>query len=259
MIEERLHDLELREPPLGFDPDAVVDRIERSSRRRRAVVGTGVGVTAVLTAVLLVPTLRSSEHPQVVAGSGGTPPVTPSPSGPFRLTETKQSAEWQNYLVSHLRAVAPQVGTVTAKVLPPRGTDPAVWRDEVVPLTIDNATTAGSVIAEIAGAPTVVHIEAFSPSARGIDNPDEVCADPIRRLNPKNKCTLTKLPDGSSVIEVDIADVEIPSPFFRYAEHFRKDGSIVTAASYVYGADNEDRVPLTTAQLRQLATDPTFS
>src|SRR6185312_6505188 len=73
MIEEQLRDLELHEPPLGFDPDAVVDRIERSTKRRRAVTATGVGVTAVLTAVLLVPTLRSSEHPQVVSGAGEPP------------------------------------------------------------------------------------------------------------------------------------------------------------------------------------------
>jgi hypothetical protein len=254
MIEQQLRELELREPPLGFDPDAVVDRIELSARRRRAVVGTGVVVTAVLTAGLLVPTLRSSEHPQVVAGSGGpTSPQFPY-TGPAR-----QSDKWKDYLVEHLRAIAPQVTAVTPTTLPPRGTDPAIWRDEVVPLTIENAMTAGSVFAEIAGARTVVHIEAFRKNPMGPGASADRACPQILQLNPKIKCALSKLPDGSSVIEVDIANVEIASPFFRYAEHFRSDGTVVTAASYVYAADNKDRVPLTTTQLRRLATDPAFS
>lgn len=253
MIEQQLRDLELREPPLGFEPDVVVDRIELSVRRRRAVIATGVAVTAVLTVGLLVPTLRSSEHPQVVSGAGG-----PSSARHPRMDPPRESKEWEHYLVAHLRTVAPQVGAVTPRTLPPRGTDPAVWRDEVVPIVNENATTDGSVIADIAGAPTVVHIEAFGPHAKTAVPADRACSE-IIGLNPNNQCTLTRLPDGSSVIKVDIADIEIHSPFFRYAEHFRADGTIVTAASYVHAADNKDRVPLTTAQLQQLATDPTFS
>jgi hypothetical protein len=258
MIEQQLRELELREPPLGFDPDAVVDRIELSTRRRRAVIGTGLVVTAVLTAGLLVPTLRSSEHPQVVSGSGGpssTKPVFPAYpyTGPAR-----ESEEWKKYLVEHLRAIAPQVTSVTPTTLPPRGTNPALWRDEVVPLMVEMAMTDGSVIAEIGGAPTVVHVEAFRRPPEGPPvSADRACPQ-ILSLNPKIQCTLTKLPDSSSVIEVDIADIEIAGPFFRYAEHFRADGTVVTAASYVYGADNKDRVPLTTSQLRQLATNPAF-
>ena len=72
MIEQQLRNLELSEPPLGFDPDVVVDRIKVSAKRRRAMIGAGVAVAAVLTAGLLVPTLRSSEHPQAVAGAGGS-------------------------------------------------------------------------------------------------------------------------------------------------------------------------------------------
>lgn len=258
MIERQLRDLELREPPLGFDPDVVVDRIELSVRRRRAMIATGVAVTAVLAAGLLVPTLRSSEHPQVVAGAGGPSSAGPSSTWQTRMQPAQESTAWENYLVAHLRAVAPQVGAITPKTLPPAGTDPTVWRDEVVPLVAGNATTDGSVIADIAGAATVVHIEAFGPNARTFVSADRAC-EQILRLNPNNKCTLTRLSDGSSVITVDIADVAIHSPFFRYAEHFRPDGTIVVAASYVHDADNKDRVPLTTAQLQQLATDPTFS
>lgn len=245
MIEQQLRNLELPEPPLGFDPDTVVDRIELSARRRRAVTATGVAVTAVLAAGFLVPTLRSSQHPQVVSGTGGPSSSLGRPT-------------WEHYLVTHLRTVAPQVGAVTPTTLPPAGTDPAVWRDEVVPIVLANPSRDGSVIADIAGAPTVVHIEAFDAHAKRSVPPEQVCAQ-ITRLNPHNQCTRTSLPDGSSVIEVDIADIAIHSPFFRYAEHFRVDGSTVTAASYVHDADNKDRVPLTTAQLRQLATDPTFT
>jgi DNA-directed RNA polymerase specialized sigma24 family protein len=220
-----------------------------SAKRRRAMIGTGVAVAAVLTAGLLVPTLRSSEHPQAVAGAGGS-----SSAG----QPARESQAWEQYLVTHLHAVVPQVGTVTPTTLPPAGTDPALWRNEVVPLVTGNATTVGSVTADIAGAPTVVHIEAFGPHGWTVQPLDRACPM-ILGLNPANQCTLTRLPDGSSVITVDIADVAIHSPFFRYAEHFRTDSTVVTAASYVHDADNKDRVPLTTAQLQQLATDPTFT
>ena len=249
MIEQQLRNLELSEPPLGFDPDVVVDRIKVSAKRRRAMIGTGVAVAAVLTAGLLVPTLRSSEHPQAVAGAGGS-----SSAG----QPGQESPAWEQYLVNHLHAVAPQVGTVTPTTLPPAGTDPALWRNEVVPMVLGKATTVGSVIADIGGAPTVVHIEAFGPQSGPVQPADRACSK-IIGLNPDNQCTLTQLPDGSSVITVDIADAAIHSPFFRYAEHFRTDGTVVTAASYVHDADNKDRVPLTTAQLQQLATDPTFA
>lgn len=254
MIEQELQDLELREPPLGFDPDAVVDRIELSAKRRRAVIVTAVAVTAVLTAGLLVPTLRSSEHPQVVSGAGG-----PSSDEAPHTEPARESDEWKNYLVEHLRTIAPQVTSVTPTTVSHKEGDPAFWRNEVVPMVLETPMTQGSVIAEIAGAPTVVHIEAFRRPLSGLGAPVDTACPSIIQLNPKNQCTLTKLSDGSSVIEVDIADIKIASPFFRYAEHFRKDGTVVSAANYVPAADNKDRVPLTTGQLRKLATDPTFS
>lgn len=256
MIEQQLQDLELSEPPLGFDPDAVVDRIERSTRRRRAVTGSAVAVTTVLAAVVLVPTLRSSEHPQVVSGAGGPTSEDVPHTGPAR-----ESDEWEKYLVEHLRTIAPQVSSVTPTTVTPGESTPVFWRNEVVPLVMDAPTTKGSVIAEIAGAATIVHIEAFGRHVSGRVppvRPDRACSM-IIGLNPKNKCELTTLPDGSSLIEVDIADIEIPSPFFRYAEHFRNDGTVVSVANFVNGADNKDRVPLTAAQLRKLATDSAFS
>ncbi|MEV6642890.1 hypothetical protein [Amycolatopsis sp. NPDC051371] len=67
-LETRLRDVELAEPPLGFDPDEVADRAARQVRRRSAAVV--VATVAVVAAAFLVP----SPAPVVPAAA----PVPPS-------------------------------------------------------------------------------------------------------------------------------------------------------------------------------------
>ncbi|MFJ7218270.1 hypothetical protein [Amycolatopsis sp. NPDC098790] len=77
-LETRLRDVDVVEPPLGFDPDEVADRAARHVRRRSAaVVLTAVAVAATVAALSLLPT----REPVAPAGA----PVPPSVAEQSRI------------------------------------------------------------------------------------------------------------------------------------------------------------------------------
>jgi hypothetical protein len=101
------------EPPLSFDPDALMARADRDLRRRRALVGVGVATTAVAVAAVAVPTVLGSPR-----GSGGAPQVGAG-SPPSSCAPVAPSASaWIN--------VAPSPGAPTTKVpvYPPKELKP---------------------------------------------------------------------------------------------------------------------------------------
>lgn len=65
----------LDEPPLSFDPDALMERATRELARRRALVGAGVATTAVAVAAVAVPTLLGSPRGGGTGGRAGGPGV----------------------------------------------------------------------------------------------------------------------------------------------------------------------------------------
>ncbi|WP_206787345.1 hypothetical protein [Amycolatopsis sp. MtRt-6] len=106
-LETRLREVEVAEPPLGFDPDEVADRAARRVRQRRAGITFSV-VAAVLAAVaVLVP-----GSPRV---SPATSAVPPSLAEQARLRQALTDAVTR--LFPGLRSLA--VGTSPADAIGP--------------------------------------------------------------------------------------------------------------------------------------------
>ncbi len=95
MIEERLADhfqaALANEPPLGFDPDDVVDRAARTHRRRTTVLAASAATaTVALAAVTVLQVVRGDDGPvSGVAASPTTKPTVTKPTDPCPPTGTK--------------------------------------------------------------------------------------------------------------------------------------------------------------------------
>lgn len=90
------------EPPLGFDPDEVINRVVLRQRRRRLVLASASAVAKALAAHL--PQIRFD--PPV---SGGTPPPTARCTPPTRWLATR-TALWPS------TAIQPAPGVTTLPV-----------------------------------------------------------------------------------------------------------------------------------------------
>lgn len=82
-LEERMHAALAGEPPLGFDPDELVDRAARRGRQRRATLAAaGAAATVLVLAVVGVVTTgdRGTERPDIGAPTAtATPSTAPQP------------------------------------------------------------------------------------------------------------------------------------------------------------------------------------
>lgn len=73
-ISDRLRDAVADEPPLGFDPDQVVDRAGSRQRSRRAIIGTMAATSAVAVAAVAV-FATGGEQVQVAGPNQAYPPA----------------------------------------------------------------------------------------------------------------------------------------------------------------------------------------
>jgi hypothetical protein len=77
-LEDSMHAALAGEPPLGFDPDEVVDRAARRQRQRRSAFVTA-GAAAAVLAIAVAAVVATSDHdrtPRI-----GTPPTATTPPG----------------------------------------------------------------------------------------------------------------------------------------------------------------------------------
>lgn len=82
-MSERMHAAVLDEPPMGFDPDEVVNRAVRRQRNRRTVVGAATAVAIMATASTLVfgghvGDLKTVPGTQPTESSDSPPPTEPA-------------------------------------------------------------------------------------------------------------------------------------------------------------------------------------
>jgi hypothetical protein len=277
------------EPPLSFDPDALMAQANRDLLRRRALVGVGVATTAVAVAAVAVPVLLGSprggaggDSPQV--GTGSPPSSCPSPSAWFNYQPMPGAPTTRVPVVDKLpkelnvseipaspcaSAVAPP--TYTAAQLTARGAELQAYLrtqfGKVVPAAKDvnpqpfGGEQTGSVsdgqnylnaftTFTVNGEPTGVDIYL---SAAGSDGPKPCLADARCEAKPQQDGSLVvieKHDDGPRVV--------------LSVSHFRVNGSVVRATGYSYDPTNSEAkflgaVPVTVEQLTALATDSKLS
>ncbi|MEU4519694.1 hypothetical protein AB0F52_13375 [Amycolatopsis sp. NPDC024027] len=227
-LETRLRDVEVAEPPLGFDPDEVADRAARHTRRRRAGI---TGALAVASAVAAVAVFTPGTHPV----SPAAPPTPPSLADQARIRQA---------LTDAVTGVFPGVRGLTVGVSPADAIGPGLM-----------AVTA--VFADEAGRPGSFQLTVYGRQVPG----DHV---PVARSCPEPptdglRCDRIPQPGGAVLLVSEVGYVSTGG--FKKLRGFngvlnRADGSAVTLADAA--DDAADSAQLSEEQLTKVITDPAF-
>jgi hypothetical protein len=219
-IETRLREVDLAEPPLGFDPDEVADRAAKQSRRRTAGITGTLAVGAVVVAVAVF--APSTPDP--------VPPAAPTPPSAAEQARVRQAfTDTVTRLFPGLRGLT--VGASTADTLGP-----------------DRMSTTAT-FADAAGQPGT-----FQLTVRGKRVPWDAAA--LGRACAATPCD--KAPDGA-VLVIHEAGVPGGGHGFD-GGLYRPDGSAVTITDLGTSAPGvTDVVRLTREQVAKVITDPAFT
>ncbi|WP_216211464.1 hypothetical protein [Amycolatopsis aidingensis] len=111
-VRDALHAAVAAEPPLDFDPDALVSSAQRRTRRR-AVTFASAGVVAVALAAVTVPGLVNTGAERSVPAASAGQPVTGQTAAADRGLE-QRAAELKDYLTRRLPELSPSATVVSA-------------------------------------------------------------------------------------------------------------------------------------------------
>ncbi len=262
----------MNEPPLGFDPDDAVTRAALRYRRRQANLLVGFGVVAVAAAAVAVSlTLgHSARSPEqtLTAGPAASGPVAGTVRWPNNAT-TRQpmptdaqlkatGAAIKQHMLSVLPAMSAGAGFGAAPIVttgqfgalelgePDKVQEPGA--EVTQPVTSPNGTF--SVTVDVAALPAATRPFALN----------DVCAAAQHQINPAVTCAYAQRPDGTLVLTMNLHsasnDMGSKSSVI-WVTSYRPDGLMVTATT---GYDSRrNALPLTEAQVTDLATDPAFT
>jgi hypothetical protein len=246
-IERGLRGVLLAEPPLGVDPDRMVDTAVRKRRRRRAGMAAGFGI-AVVAAIAAS---------AVVVTAGGEP----QPASPPKPTKQQEIAQEMARNAAHLRYVLPKLLPGAAKIrVDYQATQPPDNRGSVY-MTVDITFTDSAGFAEVTmqiGSPkTVAEITLSDKFCEPSRHARTTAGKPLR-------CDTTTLRDHSvlHVFEAGQAAGAGPGKPIDVNEldmsHQRPGiGQVIVVNHRFYvGGQLRGRYPLTEEQGVALATDP---
>lgn len=252
-----LRDAVADEPPLDFDPNALVAAARHQVRRRRALVAAGVATAAVAVAGVAVPVALGRPAPHVVADRPSASATTTSPAP---TTTSSAQIQWPP---SDVQAVP-----YTPDQLRTRGQEMRAHLRATVPGLLSQASAfefgqfggeaAGDfydgqnyVTAElsyvVAGARYSVFVQIWAPgSTDGLL--DSACGTDCQQIGEQDGAPVMARTDQNG------------SGTTSLVYHFRKNGCVVQIAAYSYdmsGAGPDmPTIPVTVEQQATLATDP---
>lgn len=245
-----LHDAVDGEPPLDFDPDALVASARHQVKRRRALVAAGVATMVVVAAAVAVPVALGRGETQVAqppaSSTTSATTTSPSPVNPPYYTVNELVRRGKE-MSTHLRAVVP-------KVLPEASDfDYGEFGGEATGDFHDGQMYLNAPVSfTVAGARYSLFVAVFAPGAPSMSRA-EVCAASgayCKRYGER---------DGGSLVitTTDLGDQTISTMY-----HFRASGGVVQIAAYNYDMASQTppkyapTIPVTLDQLTALATDP---
>jgi hypothetical protein len=280
-VREGLRGAVAGEPPLDFDPDALVAAARQERRRRRALVSASLATVAVAVAAVAVPVVLGMTRDQDGLGPGehpaasSTAPNTPTPNTLTPNTPTPNTLTPNTPTPSDSPPASEARREYTAKDLHRRGQQMRVALEErlvvAVPDALDVATQPFG--GEAAGAVEDgqdylntfmtftrdgkrygIGVNVFAPGAHPVDA-DQLCAaDP-------DGCEWL---GGSGYLFAVEENADSANPTLRIVSVYdlRPDGSVVSIVGYNYdptGAvlpSKETPLPVSAKQLGLLAVDP---
>ncbi|MFI9811106.1 hypothetical protein [Saccharothrix variisporea] len=235
------------EPPLHFDPDALIARAETFRRRRRALVAVGVATFALIGTVLALPGVLAPPRETVDAArvltTTAAPSATPSAesvpvTSPAAVPLEDRVKRLSGYLAKQVVQVVPGAFDVEVDFSDTR--------------KVSAGYVTGYVHLSDKRGVTSITVELFGPSAR---------VTRAAFCGPE-RCDLSKLqPDGSH-LEVAAHAGADGEPAATVVAHFRTDGSVVMITGHPYDTAQDGVTPPPAPALEQLialATDPVLT
>jgi hypothetical protein len=247
-----LRDAVAEEPPLDFDPEALVAAARQQVVRRRALIAAGVATAVVAVAAVAVPvalgrgTTYVAQQPSPTSTS--TTPLQWPPSGVVRAHPTADDLRQRSQeMAAHLRETVPAVLPAASDFVYGEfgGEAAGAFSDGQMYVNAPVTFTVGS-------GRYSLFVAVWAPGAPDL-SPTEVCAA------GGAYCKQVDVRDGGPIVvkTEDLGDSTIQTMY-----HFRKSGGVVQIAAYNYDMSGnappkyEPAIPVTLDQLMRLATDP---
>jgi hypothetical protein len=245
------------EPPLDFDPDALVAAARHQAKRRRALVAVGIATAAVAGAAVALPgvlgresTTRAADQPQPPATSitTTTTPLRWPPAGVSLVHYTPDELRTRSeQLAGHVQAI------VTAALPTASAFDFGEFGGEAAGQFYEGQTGVNATVSfTIGGARYSLVVTVWVP---GVDDPSPT----ILCDRSGTDCQRLGARDGGQLLVTtdDLGDRKITT-----VSHFRPTGAVVQFAAYNYDVASAGpptympTIPLTIDQLTRLASDP---
>lgn len=245
-----LRDAVADEPPLDFDPDALVASARHQAKRRRALLAAGVATVAVVAAAVAVPVALGRGETRVGAPPASTTTTTtssrPSTIDPGRYTVGDLRRRGQQ-MAAHLRDVVPDVLPKASEF------DYGEFGGEAAGQFYEGQTSVNAPVSFTLGnARYSLFVTVWVPGTPSM-SPTEVCAG-----SGANCEQFGERDGGPIVLKTENLGDETISTLY----HFRTSGGVVQLAAYNYDMASRTppkympSVPVTIDQLTRLATDP---
>jgi hypothetical protein len=256
-VRDGLHDAVADEPPLSFDPDALMTTARQQVKRRRALVAVGAATVAVAVAAIALPVALGRDTPAQVAEQ-------PSVSSP---TPTREAAEWPppdvvpvSYTVQELSQRAEEMRghltTVFAEVVPAAtAVEVGPFSGEAEGQILEGQNYLNAAVTfTFGGERYSAMVAVYAPGA--VTDQSALCG------TSSTDCRDLGMTEGGPVAaETDDLQPGTLSIVF----HYRRTGAMVYASAYSYDMTGRSQpgdhgtVPITSDQLERLATDPAFA
>jgi hypothetical protein len=240
------------EPPLDFDPDALVTSARHQVKRRRALLAVGVATVAVVAAAVAVPIAlgrgetQVAEPPASTATSEKPTQWSPTATQPSHLTEGDLRHRGQEMAV-HLKAVVPDALPTASEF------EYGEFGGEASGQFYEGQTSVNAAISfTVDHARYSIVVTVWVPGGLAT-SPGGVCAA------SGAYCKQFGERDGGPIVvkTEDLGDQTISTMY-----HFRPSGGVVQIAAYNYDMASRTvpkympAIPVTLDQMSRLATDP---
>lgn len=253
-----LRDAVAEEPPLDFDPEALVAQARQQVVRRRSLMAAGAATVAIVVAAVAIPVAlgRGDGTTQVAQPPSTTPTATTSTSGPVQWPPP--TVDPAHYTADELRQRSLEMADHLREAVPvalPEAYDfdYGEFGGEAAGAFADGQMYVNAPVTfTINGGRYSLFVSVWAPGAPNL-SPDGVCAASGAYCKQ-----LSEDDSGQVIVKTDdLGDQTILTMY-----HFRPAGDIVQVAAYNYDMSGhsvpkyQPTIPVTLDQMTRLATDP---
>lgn len=252
-VRNGLRDAVADEPPLNFDPDALVATAHQVTRRR-SLIAVGVATVAVAVVAVAIPVALGRGPTQTAADQ---PTVVSTPTSPSAVQWPPSDVQPRAYTIDELRSRGEEMKIHLETVVPALLSQGSAFKydefgGEASGQFYEEQTSVNAEFSfQVDDSRYSVFVSVWAPGGAN-ELLDMTCAaggDACQQLGEHD--------DGPVMARTEKVDAEHT---ITTVYHFRKDGGVVQIAAYNYdmGGDTPamPTIPVTLDQQKALATDP---